>query len=44
MLGLAEGCETAHLTPREWEARYAADVQARRADDLARIAGRINSN
>lgn len=41
MLRLAEGCEPAHLTPREWEARYAADVQARRADVLAQIAGRV---
>lgn len=43
MLRLAEGTDPKHLTPREWQARFANDVQARRADVLAQIAGQLGS-
>jgi transposase len=43
MLRLAEGEDPKHLTPREWQARYAAGVLARRDDVLAQITGRLGA-
>jgi transposase len=43
MLRLAEGEDPATLTPREWQARYGAEVAKRRADVLQQIVGKLGA-
>ena len=43
MLRLAEGAEPTSLTPREWQARFAADVADRRSYALASLVAKIGA-
>jgi transposase len=43
MLRLAEGEDPTLLTPREWQARFADEVRARRDDVFAQIVGRLDA-
>jgi transposase len=41
MLRLAEGTDPRHLTPREWQARFSAEVAERRSYVLAQMAAQL---
>jgi transposase len=41
MLRLAEGVDPKQLTPREWQARYSAEVHERRSYVLGEIAAKL---
>jgi len=43
MLRLAEGTDPKHLTPREWQPRFAADVAERRSYLLEQMAGKLSA-